>query len=127
MSWKNVLALVALGALPLAGTACRSADAAELPGLVVGAAQPGEAPCNSLTKAGVCQMHGKVKIVSSFPKYKIKIVNSFPDIKVQKVTSFPDGPGKWQFVDSFPDFTVQIVDSFPDFTVQYVNSFPGCN
>ncbi len=125
MSWKRVGALVLLGALPLAGGACRSADAAELPSLV--GEQPADAPCNSLTKAGVCQMHGKVKIVSSFPKYKIKIVSSFPDIKVQKVTSFADGPGKWQFVDSFPDFTVQIVDSFPDFTVQYVSSFPGCN
>jgi hypothetical protein len=80
-----------------------------------------------VTKSPTCSLHGKVKVVSSFAKYKIKIVNSFPDIKVQKVTSFPDGPGKWQFVDSFPDFTVQIVDSFPDFTVQYVSSFPGCS
>jgi len=125
MSLKQLGALLVLGALPLAGAACRSADAAELiPGLE---SQVGDPPCTSLTKPGVCQMHGKVKIVTSFPKYKIKIVNSFPDIKVQKVTSFPSDPGKWQFVDSFPDFTVQIVDSFPDFTVQYVNSFPGCN
>jgi hypothetical protein len=80
-----------------------------------------------LTKGGVCTLHGKVKIVNAFPKYKIKIVNAFPDIKVQKVNAFPDGPGKWQFVDAFPDFTVQIVDAFPDFTVQYVNAFPGCD
>jgi hypothetical protein len=84
-------------------------------------------PPISCTKAGVCQLHGKVKIVTAFPKYKIKIVNAFPDIKVKKVNAFPDKAGEWQFVDSFPDFTVQIVDAFPDFTVQYVNAFPGCN
>jgi hypothetical protein len=79
------------------------------------------------TKAGICELHGKVQIVSSFAKYKIQIVTSFPDIKVKKVTSFPDSAGQWQFVTSFPDFTVQIVDSFPDFKVQYVDSFPGCD
>ena len=83
-------------------------------------------PFVKCTKKGICELHGKVKVVSSGAKYKIKIVTSFPDIKVQKVTSFPDAAGKWQFVDSFPDFTVQIVTSFPDFTVQYVSSFPGC-
>ena len=87
-----------------------------------------EKPCPfPMTKAGICQLHGKVKIVNAFPKYKIKIVNAFPDIKVKKVNAFPDKPGEWQVVDSFPDFTVQIVDAFPDFTVQYVNAFPGCN
>ncbi len=85
------------------------------------------APPFECTKAGFCQLHGKVKVVNAFPKYKIKIVNAFPDIKVQKVNAFPDGPGKWQFVDAFPDFTVQYVNAFPDFTVQYVNAFPGCN
>jgi hypothetical protein len=80
-----------------------------------------------MTKSGTCQLHGKVKIVNAFPKYKVKIVNAFPDIKVQKVNAFPDSAGKWQFVDAFPDFTIQIVDAFPDFTVQYVNAFPGCN
>jgi hypothetical protein len=89
-------------------------------------AHAGECPI-PLTKGGVCQLHGKVKIVNAFPKYKVKIVNAFPDIKVQKVNAFPDGPGKWQFVDAFPDFTIQIVDAFPDFTVQYVNAFPGCD
>ena len=113
-------ALLALGGLALGSSGCKNADAAELATLI------GEQNAQPETKSGVCNLHGKVKIVSSFPKYKIKIVNSFPDIKVQKVTSFPDSAGKWQFVDSFPDFTVQIVDSFPDFTVEYVNSFPGC-
>lgn len=84
-------------------------------------------PPQMLTKAGTCRLHGKVKVVDSFPKYKVKVVDSFPDIKVQKVASFPDSPGKWQFVDSFPDFTIQYVDSFPDFTVKFVDSFPGCD
>jgi len=91
-------------------------------------AQADEAPCPiPLTKSGVCGLHGKVKIVTAFPKYKVKIVDAFPDIKVSKVTAFPDGPGKWQFVDAFPDFTIQIVDAFPDFTVKYVDAFPGCD
>jgi hypothetical protein len=84
-------------------------------------------PPVSCTKSGVCQLHGKVKFVTAFPKYKIKIVNAFPDIKVKKVNAFPDHGGEWQVVDAFPDFTVQIVDAFPDFTVQYVDAFPGCN
>ncbi len=77
--------------------------------------------------SNVCSLHGKVKIVDSFPDYKVKIVTSFPDLKVKRVSSFPDNSGEWMIVDSFPDFTVQIVDSFPDFTVEYVDSFPGCS
>src|SRR4051794_34691347 len=102
-------------ALALAGTACRPADAAE------------EAPVPLVDKGSACKLHGKVKLVTSFPRYKVKLVTSFPDAKVKKVTSFPDKPGEWQIVDSFPDFTIQIVDSFPDFSVQYVDSFPGCS
>ena len=79
-----------------------------------------------MTQGGVCQLHGKVKFVSAFPKYKIQIVTAFPDIKVKKVSAFPDKPGEWQVVDAFPDFTVQVVDAFPDFKVQYVDAFPGC-
>jgi hypothetical protein len=52
-------------------------------------------------------------------------VESFPDLKVKIVESFPDACGKWEIVDSFPDFTVQIVESFPDFTIKMVESFPG--
>lgn len=87
---------------------------------------PVRAAAPAIDKSQACGLHGKVKIVTSFPDYKIKIVNSFPDAKVKKVTSFPDSAGEWMIVDSSPDFTVQIVDSFPDFTVQYVDSFPGC-
>ncbi len=109
---KRVLGVVAILALAAIGSSgCSEAIADQM------------AP---MTKSGVCNLHGKVKIVSAFPKYKIKIVNAFPDIKVKKVTAFPDHGGEWQFVDAFPDFTVQIVDAFPDFTVEYVNAFPGC-
>lgn len=97
-------------------------------GLSQGAVNADEAqPPISCTKSGVCELHGKVKFVTAFPKYKIKIVNAFPDIKVKKVNAFPNHGGEWQVVDAFPDFTVQVVDAFPDFTVQYVNAFPGCN
>jgi hypothetical protein len=90
------------------------------------AAEPG--PCVPLSGAppGICKLHGKVKFVTAFPKYKIQIVSAFPDIKVKHVTAFPDKPGEWQVVDAFPDFTVQVVDAFPDFKVQYVEAFPGC-
>lgn len=70
-------------------------------------------------------LHGKVKVVQSFADFKVKVVQSFPDLKVKKVSSFPDNCGEWQFVESFPDFTVQFVESFPDFTIQFVESFPG--
>jgi len=80
-----------------------------------------------ISKEDVCKLHGKVKVVESFPDYEVKIVDSFPDLKVKVVTSFPDKPGEWQFVESFPDFTVKFVDSFPDFTIKYVESFPGCD
>ena len=68
---------------------------------------------------------GKVKVVKSFANIKVQVVKSFTDLKVQKVSSFPDKIGQWQFVDSFPDFTIQFVDSFPDIKIQYVDSFPG--
>jgi len=84
------------------------------------------APIRCSVPGGVCELHGKVQIVSSFATYKVQIVNAFPDLKVQKVTSFPDKGGQWQLVSSFPDFTIQLVDAFPDFKIQYVSSFPGC-
>ena len=45
--------------------------------------------------------------------------------KVKVVKSFPDDCGEWQFVESFPDFTIKYVDSFPDFTIRMTDSFPG--
>jgi len=73
-----------------------------------------------------CKLKGRVKVVKSGATYRVKVVEHFPDVRVRKVKSLPTSAGEWQFVDSFPDFTVQLVDSFPDFTVQYVDSFPGC-
>lgn len=70
-------------------------------------------------------LYGKVKVVEDFADFKVEIVSSFPDLKVKKVSSFPDDCGEWEFVDSFPDFTIQYVESFPDFTIQFVESFPG--
>ncbi len=71
------------------------------------------------------RLYGKVKFVSSFPDIKIQFVNSFADIHVKFVDHFPDDCGKWQIVESFPDFTVQVVESFPDIKVKVVESFPG--
>lgn len=70
-------------------------------------------------------LYGKVKVVENFADFKVKIVSSFPDLKVKTVSSFPDDCGEWQFVESFPDFTIQFVESFPDFTIKFVESFPG--
>jgi hypothetical protein len=70
-------------------------------------------------------LYGRVQVVKSFPDFKVQIVSSFPDLKVMRVMSFPDACGKWQFVDSFPDFTIEYVDGFPDFTIEFVESFPG--
>jgi hypothetical protein len=52
-------------------------------------------------------------------------VKEAPDLRVQIVKHHPDGPGKWQVVDSFPDYKIQMVDADPDFTIQYVNTLPG--
>jgi len=89
---------------------------------VLGAALFAMAPSYAAAKLDGCALsghalQGKVKIVESFV--------SFPDLRVQAVSSFPDKCGKWQFVESLPDFTVTFVDSFPDFTIVYVESFPG--
>ena len=94
-------------------------------GLVVWA---GQAPAAS--KVAGCALNGKplfwkVQVVKSFPDFKVQDVDSFPDLKVMRVRSFPDACGKWQWVNSFPDFTIQYVDSFPDFTIEFVESFPG--
>ena len=70
-------------------------------------------------------LKGKVKIVSSFPDIKVQAVTAFPDIEVKVVTAFPDRCGEWQFVESFPDFTIQFVESFPDLKIKFVGSFPG--
>ena len=77
------------------------------------------------SKVPVMGIYGKIKIVNSNADYKVKVVDNFPDLRVKQVKNFPDGPGKWQFVDSFPDYTIQFVDNFPDFTIKFVDNFPG--
>lgn len=79
---------------------------------------------SSCTYNGI-PLYGKVKIVNRFPDIKVKIVNSFPDLKVKNVQSFPTSCGKWQYVDSFPDFKIMFVDSFSDIKIKYVDSFSG--
>lgn len=70
-------------------------------------------------------LHGKVKVVSSFADFKVQIVTSFPDIDVKTVTAFPNNCGEWEFVDTFPDFTIQYVDAFPDIKIRFVEAFPS--
>ena len=41
------------------------------------------------------------------------------------VDHFADAPGKWTFVDHFPDYTVTFVDHFADIDIKYVDHFPG--
>ncbi|MCB2097580.1 MAG: hypothetical protein KDE05_08110 [Parvularculaceae bacterium] len=70
-------------------------------------------------------LHGRVKVVDSFPDIQVQTVESFPDLRVKRVESFPDNCGEWLFVDSFPDFTIRYVDGFPDLKITFVESFPG--
>jgi hypothetical protein len=87
-------------------------------------------PATAAQKVKACSLNGKalfgkVQVVKSFPDFKVQIVESLADLKVMRVGSFPDACGKWQFVNSFPDFTIEYVDGFPDFTIEFVESFPG--
>lgn len=70
-------------------------------------------------------LKGRVKVVNNFADFEVKVVNNFADLNVKKVKSFPQNCGEWQFVESFPDFTIRFVSSHPDFTIRYVNNFPG--
>ncbi|MDD4847997.1 MAG: hypothetical protein PHR53_04440 [Bacteroidales bacterium] len=63
-------------------------------------------------------LYGKVKVVEYFADFKVQIVSSFPDLRV-KSCHFASSCGEWEFVESFPDFTVQFVEYFPDFTIQF--------
>jgi len=72
-------------------------------------------------------LYGRVKIVSYFPDVTVKEASYFADLRVQKVDMFASSCGRWQFVDSFPDFTIKFVDYFPDITIKFVDMFPGVN
>ena len=71
------------------------------------------------------KLYGKVEVVDNWADIKIQVVDSWPDLKVQEVTSFADSCGKWEFVTSFPDFTITYVDNWPDLKVQFVDNWPG--
>ena len=71
------------------------------------------------------KLYGRVKVVDHFADLKVKVVEHFADLHVQFVEHFPDACGKWQLVDSFPDFTITYVDSFPDLEITKVQHFPG--
>jgi hypothetical protein len=85
-------------------------------------------PYGAVSKDGYfkgIRLAGKVKVVKNFGDIKVQVVKNFPDLKVKKVSNFPNKIGEWQFVDSFPDFTIQFVEAFPDIKVQFVEAFPG--
>jgi hypothetical protein len=69
-------------------------------------------------------IYGRIQVVDNFPDIRVQVVDNFPDLRVQ-VGSFPDACGKWQFVESFPDFKIQFVENSPDLRIQYVENFPG--
>ncbi len=71
------------------------------------------------------KLYGKVKVVNSGADFDVRVVDSFADLDVKVVSSFADECGEWEFVDSFPDFTIRFVDSFSDFDIRFVGSFPG--
>lgn len=96
---KRILSLIALVALAL----CFNANA--------------QSRISNCTFNGI-PLYGKVKVVSSFADFKVKQVSSFEDLKVDVVSSFANSCGKWQFVDSFPDFTIEFVDAFEDFSIK---------
>ncbi|KVD39422.1 hypothetical protein BGV72_11270 [Burkholderia ubonensis] len=78
----------------------------------------------SCTYKGI-HLQGRVKVVSSSADLKIQAVRSYPDLKVQRVDSYPTSCGKWQVVDTHPDFKIQFVDHYPDLKVEFVDHFPG--
>ena len=119
-----------IGLTVLAASVLLSASAFASENIIATGFQPPQQliPYGAVSKGGYfkgIRLAGKVKVVKSFPNIKVQVVKSFPDLKVKRVNNFPDKIGEWQFVDSFPDFTIQYVDSFPDIKIQFVDNFPG--
>ena len=77
---------------------------------------------NAVLNASACTLTIEGKSFLLHGKYQV--VDSFPDFKVEIVTSFSDL--KVQKVSSFPSECGkwQEVSSFPDFKIQFVSSFP---
>ncbi|MBD5402513.1 hypothetical protein HDR58_06910 [bacterium] len=70
-------------------------------------------------------LYGRVKVVDSLADFNVRRVSSMEDLKVKQVSSFANSCGRWQFVDSFPDFTIKYVDSIADFSIRFVDSLEG--
>ena len=67
---------------------------------------------DSCTCKGI-PLYGRVKVVQSMSAdFRVEVVSSFADLLVTKCTS-PFRCGEWEFVSSFPDFTISFVSSFP--------------
>lgn len=118
-----MLVVVSMGLMPFNGISSHPGRPLQ-DRLIAAAVKTGRLDKSRCTYNGI-PLKGKVKVVTSFADIKVKVVTSFPDIKVKTVNAFPDHCGEWQFVESFPDFTIQYVESFPDVQVQFVTSFPG--
>jgi hypothetical protein len=71
------------------------------------------------------KLFGKVKVVDGGGDIKIRVTDSGEDLRVKAVENFADECGEWQFVDSFPDFTVQYVSGEEDIKIRFVESWPG--
>ena len=122
---KKTVALAALALSVLFSATAFASENVLLPDLQT---PPQLIPYGAVSKDGYfkgIRLAGKVKVVKNFANIKVQVVKSFPDLKVKKVNNFPNKVGEWQFVNSFPDFTIQYVDSFPDIKVQFVDNFPG--
>ncbi|MBQ9697254.1 MAG: hypothetical protein IJV46_01780 [Acidaminococcaceae bacterium] len=122
---KKTICLAALVMSVLASSSVFASDNVLAPSLTV----PQKLlPYGAVSRDGYfkgIRLAGKVKVVKNFANIKVQVVKNFPDLKVKKVSNFPDKIGEWQFVESFPDFTIQFVDNFPDIKIQYVDNFPG--
>ena len=94
-------------------------------GLVASGAAVGQEFEPETCSFGGIPLYGEVGIVERGGDISVEVVTSFPDLEVKPVESFPDDCGEWEFVESFPDFTINFVNSFPDLTIEFVESFPG--
>lgn len=93
--------------------------------LVASGAARGQAFEPETCSFGGIPLHGEVGIVERGGDISVEVVTSFPDLQVKPVESFPGDCGEWEFVESFPDFTINFVNAFPDLTIEFVESFPG--
>lgn len=70
-------------------------------------------------------LYGRVQVVNYMADFDVQVVSFLPDLRVQNVSYLPVECGRWQFVNSMPDFTIRFVNALPDFTIQFVDYLPG--